>query len=329
MTVEEKPLPPFTPLWGRQHPWMWSTIQATGQGLLLAGLVRYEGLREARFSWLVGGVAAAFSLVLTRIFVNQVPWQPRWMKGIAVFNVRKQPRWIALILPIFGFTILASHASGGSIDGQPLRVVWSVGVAAYMSWMGYLQWRYIDEIRAVAPSSDRTGVPVPPPEGIWPGLRDATGGTVAISGVASPLRRLGARVLDAVVVFLAASVVAGVAAGTENDEAFGNALLIALASLWAASEIFLVALKGQTLGKIMAGIRVATSDEGDLPNLGRAFVRWFALAVFYVTIFLGPIASAWLLWDKRRQTLYDKAAGTVVLRVQKAAQPIGPIAVRP
>ena len=69
---------------------------------------------------------------------------------------------------------------------------------------------------------------------------------------------------------------------------------------------------GQTLGKMLLGIRVQDLD-GSTIGFGRAFLRsmGYFVSVFFMT-FLGFL---WALWDKKNQTWHDKIAGTVVVRI--------------
>jgi uncharacterized RDD family membrane protein YckC len=69
---------------------------------------------------------------------------------------------------------------------------------------------------------------------------------------------------------------------------------------------------GQTLGKMLLGIRVQGID-GSTVGYGRSFIRalGYPLSMFFMT-FLGFL---WALWDKKNQAWHDKIAGTVVVKV--------------
>lgn len=81
--------------------------------------------------------------------------------------------------------------------------------------------------------------------------------------------------------------------------------------------------RGQTVGMMAVGIRAVRDGTHDMVGYGRAFGRALVEEVFRLlgsaTIILGVV---WLLdmlfplWDKKRQTLHDKIAKTVVLRVR-------------
>jgi uncharacterized RDD family membrane protein YckC len=84
--------------------------------------------------------------------------------------------------------------------------------------------------------------------------------------------------------------------------------------------------RGQTVGMMAVGIRVVRDVTYDVVGYGRALGRSLVEQVFRLlgsaTIILGVV---WLLdmlfplWDKKRQTLHDKIAQTVVLRVRNVA----------
>jgi uncharacterized RDD family membrane protein YckC len=72
--------------------------------------------------------------------------------------------------------------------------------------------------------------------------------------------------------------------------------------------------RGQTLGKMAVGVKVVrAADEarvGYLRALGRVVSIWL-LGLFLLPLLL---AYLWPIWDRRNQTLYDKMAGTIVVR---------------
>jgi uncharacterized RDD family membrane protein YckC len=82
------------------------------------------------------------------------------------------------------------------------------------------------------------------------------------------------------------------------------------------------ALGGQTIGKLIVGVRVVVGD-GELPPLGTAFLRHLAYFASAAICALG-FAMAALRADKR--ALHDLIAGTRVERVPKpaAAEPTPP-----
>jgi uncharacterized RDD family membrane protein YckC len=87
-------------------------------------------------------------------------------------------------------------------------------------------------------------------------------------------------------------------------------------------EFLMIALRGQTLGKMAMGIKVVRLDNGQVPGFGRAFVR----QIVPVLAGLVPVCGGLLVllvylsvfFDRsgRKQTWYDQAAGDVVTRTR-------------
>lgn len=94
--------------------------------------------------------------------------------------------------------------------------------------------------------------------------------------------------------------------------------LFFLPLVWVFSLVFvgayttvLHALGGQTIGKMIAGVRVVGAD-GEPPSVGVALLRYFAYFVSLACLLLG-FAMAGLRRDKR--ALHDLIAGTRAERV--------------
>jgi uncharacterized RDD family membrane protein YckC len=69
---------------------------------------------------------------------------------------------------------------------------------------------------------------------------------------------------------------------------------------------------GQTLGKMLLGVRVQGMD-GSPVGYGRSFIRTLG---YIVSIFFGSfLGFLWALWDRNNQTWHDKIAGTRVVKV--------------
>jgi uncharacterized RDD family membrane protein YckC len=76
--------------------------------------------------------------------------------------------------------------------------------------------------------------------------------------------------------------------------------------------------KGQTLGKMVWNIRVRDAATGGPIGPAKAAVRYAVPAVLASLIpILGLLVwltdGLWPLWDRRRQALHDKVAGSVVV----------------
>ncbi len=155
--------------------------------------------------------------------------------------------------------------------------------------------------------------------------------------LASPGKRLGAFLLDglfvnvvsiaAVAVFFLLVFGGGALTGafdTTADEpppAFILLVVLGYVALFVATGLFgiwyyviRVRTVGATFGKQLLGLRVRTFHTDGQLTWAQVWARYgiFALLNFVVgvTFFVDVL---WLLWDKHRQTLHDKLAGTVVV----------------
>jgi uncharacterized RDD family membrane protein YckC len=191
----------------------------------------------------------------------------------------------------------------------------------------------------------------PPPYGQQPGQQPygqpSYGGPAGYSnspipaGVefASMPRRLGARLLDGLIVGIAlvavgALIAALVYAGggfddletdangnvTGGEEAAVAAYLGWLAIVLVVSlgyEIVLVALRGATFGKQILGVKVVREQDGQVPGWGGSMLRWvipfagsFVCGIGQLVVYLSPFFDN----SGRNQGWHDKVAKTVVIR---------------
>lgn len=138
-------------------------------------------------------------------------------------------------------------------------------------------------------------------------------------GYASWGQRAGAYLLDTLIIVGAVIVVAlaivGISAGLGGEDVAIGVLLIAIFALPIAYYVYFVGNEqGQTYGRRIVGIQVRSDTFGQV-GYGRAFGRYLIVFVFGIFTFPLIIDYLWPLWDSRNQTLHDKAASTVVVRV--------------
>ena len=150
-------------------------------------------------------------------------------------------------------------------------------------------------------------------------------GNGQVKHLASPGRRLAARIIDVVIVFVVAIVLgamgifglAGAIGAGEGILALFVGVALVLFPLLLIYEPTLIALKGQTLGKMAMGIMVVRADDGGVPGWGKAIGRWILPGLLSVIPAVGWLLSLLvyisLLWDDRRQGWHDKMATTVVI----------------
>ena len=97
----------------------------------------------------------------------------------------------------------------------------------------------------------------------------------------------------------------------------------ALLVVGAAYSILMTSRLGWTLGKRALGIRVRHRDRERLPSAGEAAARWavqLAPSALGQLPGVGSLANRWTIvdglwprWDRRRQAIHDKVAGTSVV----------------
>jgi uncharacterized RDD family membrane protein YckC len=104
-------------------------------------------------------------------------------------------------------------------------------------------------------------------------------------------------------------------------------------TLWTFTLVFsaayttvLHALFGQTIGKMIAGVRVVSGEDGVPPSFGASLLRYVAYSASCATLGLG-YAMAALRHDKR--ALHDLIAGTRVERLPRARAVDAPPAAAP
>jgi uncharacterized RDD family membrane protein YckC len=135
--------------------------------------------------------------------------------------------------------------------------------------------------------------------------------------------RVGATVIDNLVLLLPSALV-GIGA-----TAFAGSYVGAIAILIFQGMYFTRMLSSpmsQTVGNRVAKTRVVDAITGAAPTRQQAFRRWLPIALFQgagitTSIVLPPLAILIAidyflpLYDKRNQTLHDKFAGTIVIKV--------------
>ena len=150
----------------------------------------------------------------------------------------------------------------------------------------------------------------------------------AVSQYAEIWPRAGAFLLDTIIVMLLSAVPAIIVALLVHDAAYPDHSFVTQeerenAEGWAffagssvAAVVWLIYhvvgwSGGQTWAMKGLGLRlVLMEDHTQSPGVGRAVVRYLVALVGSWALYLGYL---WAIWDDRRQTWHDKAAGTVVI----------------
>lgn len=123
-------------------------------------------------------------------------------------------------------------------------------------------------------------------------------------------RRVGATLVDELIIGIPVGVILLIlGVGRAGDEGIGLLVNLVYVTLMIGSPA------GQTLGTKALGTRIADAGTGYSIGPGRSFVRWLVMMILQITIIGGILDIFWPLWDRNNQTLHDKAAGSIVVRV--------------
>ena len=75
--------------------------------------------------------------------------------------------------------------------------------------------------------------------------------------------------------------------------------------------------RGATVGKMIMGLKIVKLDGSSL-NFKDVIIR---LIVWIISNFFFALGFFWILWDKQKQSLYDVAAKTLVVKVREKRKP--------
>ena len=138
-------------------------------------------------------------------------------------------------------------------------------------------------------------------------------------------RRLGAALIDTVVLAIVLGVLAYLLLGVEALKSLNtgidraqpsSTILLAENLLPAVLTITLWVAFGGTPGKLLMSCRIVDARTGEKVGIGRAMLRYLGYFVSALVLFIGFL---WIAWDRRKQGWHDKIAGTLVI-VEDAEQ---------
>ncbi|EME97759.1 RDD family protein [Streptomyces mobaraensis NBRC 13819 = DSM 40847] len=166
----------------------------------------------------------------------------------------------------------------------------------------------------------------PPPHG-GPGnpYGDGFGAADPLAGMpplASRFKRLLARIIDFLIVFVPVSLIYSAFVWDHWDPSQDNTkntgLSVLVAIVYFLYEGLMLTARGQTVGKMAMGIRVAMLENGAVPRNAPGWIRAAVYCLPWVVPCCGPlfwlINVLWCAWDKPyQQCIHDKAAKTVVV----------------
>ncbi|GAC1486413.1 MAG: RDD family protein [Candidatus Limnocylindrales bacterium] len=139
-------------------------------------------------------------------------------------------------------------------------------------------------------------------------MSDAVAVTTPVSAKAGFWRRVGAWVIDTVLLTVIGAIVIGVLSGGDGARGVSLNGLVGLAYylyFWSHYG------HGQTLGMRALSMRVVKTDGGEL-GLGGALLRYVGLLISMAALFIGVV---WVAFDKNKQGWHDKIASTYVITV--------------
>jgi uncharacterized RDD family membrane protein YckC len=127
--------------------------------------------------------------------------------------------------------------------------------------------------------------------------------------------RLGAFVVDVSLAAVAALGIGALARASGASEADASLIVGTIVLLgWPVYvSAAMVVLKGRTVGKAIAAIRVERAD-GRPAGAGRGLLRELARGLLIVVPFAEIVDHLWPLWDDGKQSLHDKMVRTFVVR---------------
>ncbi|MBJ7355502.1 MAG: RDD family protein [Thermoleophilaceae bacterium] len=164
----------------------------------------------------------------------------------------------------------------------------------------------------------------------------STGNAAPVWELSGWWRRVGASIIDYLVVWIPISIAVGIIGiggeATTSDNGFSaNVDEVGWLFFLVASAIYFMATmsawNGQTVGKRVTGIRVVR-ENGEPVDAKFAFVRQtlviailfnaLAAVLLFIPTFLNYL---WPLWDDKHQALHDKIVKSRVVREQPAGDP--------
>jgi uncharacterized RDD family membrane protein YckC len=135
-------------------------------------------------------------------------------------------------------------------------------------------------------------------------------------------RRVVATIIDALVIGVLVTIVGavlglllGTRQGAMSFELQGFAAFfsfVVILALVFGYYAFLEGSRGQTVGKMLCGIKVVREDTGEVPGFGKASVRTLARIIDGLFSYLVAFVAA--MMSEKHQRLGDMAAHTLVVR---------------
>ena len=167
---------------------------------------------------------------------------------------------------------------------------------------------------ATAETAADTPPPMAPPVS-WAPAPPAQAGPMPGLSYAGFWVRLGAFIVDGVVIGVGAAALLWLVFGSRNPSVADEALVFLVAPVYLLGYFAIFwAWRSQTPGMMAFGLRLAEASTGENIGLGRATLRAVVLVVLWFAFGVGLLGLIWVAFDARKQGWHDKLAGTVVIR---------------
>ena len=183
----------------------------------------------------------------------------------------------------------------------------------------------------LGPDSGWPSQPPAPPGSSPPGPGRSTGHGLVVLGTGDTVAlataggRLGARIIDGIILVFAGIIVDLIGPVMIGSIIIGP-IIVGPIIVGAFYEVMFVSLKGQTPGKMATGIKIVRADNGGRPGWGASTGRWAIPAVGYLLFVLpGLLVNTSLLWGERRRGWHDKAVNTLVVTAQHRSRRPGKV----
>jgi uncharacterized RDD family membrane protein YckC len=123
--------------------------------------------------------------------------------------------------------------------------------------------------------------------------------------------RVGATIIDWLIVAVVSGIIFYGAGGSGQGFEFTDWALYFLYAF-----ILLGVQRAQTVGMMALGTRVVDASTGGPIGFARSFGRAAVYLVLGITVIGGILDIFWPIWDRRNQTLHDKAIGSVLIHIR-------------
>jgi hypothetical protein len=304
------------PRWAFRHPWRFAIAVGLFEGTIGAGGAHYLFRLGDSTSALVGlGFGLSFvvlgPLQLARWTPEKEARSRRRVELMPAFmNMFRWPTWVfALWIGPVALRFLVD-AGFAVKQGNALKAAWFVecGLFLPLPFVRIMRWRkqWQPAVRSTVPQAEK----------LWTLTTDGVVEIASEESIGSPSRRLAARTIDTfIVLFLAPVLISPLiqhASGATTAFWEVGAFLIVGSTYEIAMN-----LRSATAGKLLLKLRIVEAEGRRGITVRTAVKRWAYAVLFLVVPILNIMTLAVALRDSERRTLYDRKAGTIVLRITR------------